>query len=397
MSGLAGGDAAWPRVPRGAAAHTPLLALWLVFRPEPSHPSQGPCSPCHRAYPRGCAHSPPRPVAPQRSHPLWKPYELEVGTRPKSEDCQGAQQNPSPQPSAGAPSPGREAADGRGAGQRCPLRAPRLAPRVGGRPLGVGDPGSAPGLLAAQLQGGPKPALGGPWEGLWHATKSYQKLCCGGLHPTDGRPRHERRREVTRPRPRPFHPCAPTHCSCLCCSFTGLDAASQCTARAPHLSTMRHRPHRDAPGPGRECHARPRGSTAVCASCETALGKLTHQSMHVPEQQLCALNNRPWEWPRPLRATTVPCQAEASLTGAQPQPPRPRVCHPAVPGTVAGALLQPHCGTSHAPTQVPALGRQGRLGDQQSRRDSGRLRDVRGLPQGHTDGGVEPGCQPCPV
>lgn len=160
MSGLAGGMQRGHACPEGLQPTHPSWPCGSFSSPEPSHPSQGPCSLCHKVYPQGCAHSPPRPVAPQRSHPLWKLYELEVGTRPKSEDCQGAQQNPSPQPSAGPPSPGREAVDGRGAGQCCPLRAPRLAPRVGGRPLGVGDPGSAPGLLAVWLQGGPQASPG---------------------------------------------------------------------------------------------------------------------------------------------------------------------------------------------------------------------------------------------
>lgn len=98
MSGLAGGTQSGHACPEGLQPTHLSWPYCLFPSPEPSHPSQGPCSPCDRAYPRGCAHSPPRPVAPQRSHPLWKPYELEVGTRPKSEACQGAQQNPSPNP-----------------------------------------------------------------------------------------------------------------------------------------------------------------------------------------------------------------------------------------------------------------------------------------------------------
>lgn len=285
MSGLAGVTQRGHACPGGLHPTHPSWPCGSFSSPEPSHPSQGPCSPCHRAYPRGSAHSPPRPVAPQRSHPLWKPYELEVGTRPKSEACQGAQQNPSPHPSAGPPSPGREAADGRGAGQCCPLRAPRLAPHVGGRLLGVGDPGSAPGLLAVRLQGGPKPALGGPWEGLWHATKSYQKLCCGGLHPTmgDHGTREAMKARGLEPVPSTLRP-HPLPLPMLLLRQLGRGQSVHGTYTPPVHNAARATPRCPRPRQGAPCWTT--GQHSRVPAARQHLQTDTHQSVHVPEQQL---------------------------------------------------------------------------------------------------------------
>lgn len=75
-----------------------------------------------------------KPLPPQDLTHCGNTDEPEVGPRPKSEVCQGTQQAPSAQLPADPRSSGRETGGG-GAGQRCPLGEPQLAPCAGGQPL----------------------------------------------------------------------------------------------------------------------------------------------------------------------------------------------------------------------------------------------------------------------
>lgn len=134
-----------------------------------------------------------------------------------------------------------------------------LSPRLAGSPA------------ARRPQASPGRALGGSVA----CHQILPKALLWGAPSHNGRPWHKRGREVTRPRTRPFHPASPPAAPAY---------AAPSPAWTRPVSARHVHPTRPQCGTGHtETPQAPAGSTTLDhgaaqpgASCEAALGKLTH-------------------------------------------------------------------------------------------------------------------------
>lgn len=247
------------------------------------------------------------------------------------------------------------------------------------------------------------------------ATKSDRKLCCGSSNPQTGD--HGVRGGV---RPRGLKPVPSTACTLMCCPF-GQDGHGQSAHGHAHPPA-----HCARLGASTGRTTMPQATRP--GALHTTLGQ--HSISHVPHVRERATNRAharatdTWAERAPPRtaasvplttdpgscqgsssprATTVHCQAEEPLA---PLGDPPGVCDPSPRGRIPAPCCPRHsslspsaasCGQSRAPrSQHSAAGKASGPTVQGWLR---RLREVRGLPNGHTGGGtpVEPVSQPWPA